>query len=109
MVAHEARLRELAKDGSSIREHLQAAADRGRQVAIDKLNGPAFPDALAYLYGWLLELDGARSVGMNGLESFTFQMVESWARLTDRSPEPHEVDALMYLGRVFLYPPKEEE
>ena len=78
-------------------------------MAIDKLNGPPFPDALTYLYGWLLELDGARDIGMNGLKPFTYQMIESWAQLTEHDPEPHEVDALMYLGRVFLYPPKEEE
>ena len=96
------------KDGSSTREHLQGAADRGNQKAIENLEGPPLPDALNYLYGWLLELDGARDVGMNGLKPFTYPMIESWARLTVRSPEPYEVAALMHLGRVFLYPPDEE-
>ncbi len=45
---------------------------------------------------------------MNGLKNFTYPMIESWARLTDRDPEPHEVGALMHLGRVFLYPPDED-
>lgn len=78
-------------------------------MAIDKLEGPPFPEALAYLYGWLLELDSARGVGVNGLESFTYQMVDAWARTTDQHPDPHEVTALMYLGRVFLYPPPDAD
>ena len=108
MVVHEARLRQLVdKEGSSVREHLQGAANRGDEEAAAKLAPPPFPDAIAYLYAWLLELDGARDVGMSGLKTFTYPMIESWARLTDQHPEPHEVAALMHLGRVLLYPPDE--
>ncbi len=109
MVAHEARLRELDKNGNSVREHFQKAIDMGREEYVAKLEGPPFPDALTYLYGWLLELDSARDVGMNGLKPFTYQQIDAWSRMTDRHPEPHEVAALLYLGRVFLYPPPDED
>ena len=77
-------------------------------MAIDKLLGPPFPDALEYLYEWLMELDGARDVGMNGLKPFTYQMLDAWARMTQRDPQPHELAALIRLGHVFLYPPGDE-
>lgn len=69
-----------------------------------ELLGPEIPDALSYLWDWLMELDVAREIGANGPLPFTYQQLDAWARLTDRDPTPLEVDALMKLGLVLLYP-----
>ena len=88
---------------------MEFAAARGSAAAIRKLDGPPFVDELEYLYDWAMELDRARSFGVNGAEPITYQALESWARLTGRTPAPHEVAALMLVDRVLLFPPVADE
>ena len=68
------------------------------------LEGPELPGTLHYLWGWWAELNGTRRVGQWGLEGITYQDIDAWARLTDRRPEPHEVQALIALDRAVLHP-----
>lgn len=107
-VAHEGRMRELQDGGKPARVHMENLVRQGRKTQ-DELDGPPVPDALEYLYRWLMELDRARDFGMSGPKLFTYPQVESWARLTGRDPEPHEVEALMHLGTVLLHPPPVEQ
>lgn len=76
----------------------------GDPLAIRKLTGPEPPDAVAYLLEWTDELARTRTVGPHGVDGFSYPMIESWARLTDRSPLPHEVDALLTLDAVMRFP-----
>lgn len=69
---------------------------RGR-LEPERLHGPPFPAGLEVLWTWFNELRATRSVGMGGLEPLTYREVDAWARLTDRRPKPHEVQALMRL------------
>lgn len=101
---HEAQMRHVGKDGTPQRAHLEAAAQRGHAGAQTALVGPPIPEALAYLWDWLFELDAARGVTMDGLAPLTYQDLDAWARLTDRHPEPHEVRALLYLDSVLRHP-----
>jgi hypothetical protein len=68
------------------------------------LEAPPVPDAVQYLYDWLLELDAARGYDMNGPQLLSYREVDAWARLTDRQPQPHEVQALLSLDRVLCHP-----
>ena len=61
------------------------------------MKAPEFPEELAYLWDWALELHGRSGVSMAGLNPLTFQTLEAWARLTDRCLLPHEVEGLILL------------
>lgn len=104
--AHEARMRQPAdKDGKvSTRVALRATAKRGVASAIKLLESPPFPESLAYLWGWFLELERVRTYGMHGPDALTYQQIDAWARLTDRQPMPYEVDALLALDLVSRFP-----
>jgi len=100
---HQAQLNERQKDGSSARDHLEAAAAKGSRRAQKELDGPEYPDALDYLYGWAMELVGRSGVGMEGLSPLTYTTLADWARLTGREPEPFEIEALLYLDAVIRH------
>jgi hypothetical protein len=115
-VAHEARIGKPADDGTVEREHLeqrvrQEIARHGEdhprtRAAMALLDGPPVPSAFNYLLGWSLELHGRSGVGMDGYAPLSFASVESWARLTGRTIEPHEVHALLSLDEVRRNPPE---
>lgn len=65
------------------------------------LDGPDWPETLDYLHRWFYELHVTRGHDMNGPQSFTYPMVESWARLTGRSPDVHEVRALFAMDATY--------
>lgn len=100
-VSHHAAASRPSPDGATQRAHWELSAKRGNVEAIERLNGPRFPDAVAYLHGWFCELDAGRGHDMNGPSAITYQDIEAWARLTDRQPEPHEVAALMEIDRAY--------
>lgn len=100
-VAHEARTHRPASDGASTRAHLEAAAAKGNVDAMKALHGPAFPDAVAYLYRWFGELSASRPEGMAGIAPLTYAQIESWSRLTGQCPEPHEVSALLEIDLAY--------
>jgi hypothetical protein len=100
-------LHEKAKDGATREQHLQAAAARGSATARAALEGPEFPDALGGLWAIFSQLDAMRAVGFNGLERFTPAHIADGARLFGWQLEPHEVEALVALDLVTLYPGEE--
>lgn len=93
-VAHEARLSAQVADGSTVRDHLAVAVRIGRktQAAVD---GPEPPPGLLYVLEWHHEISASRSVGPAGLNPISYVDIDAWARLTDRRPRPHEVQALL--------------
>ena len=76
--------------------------------AIEALDGPPFPEALRYLWTVFEKLDAMRSVGVNGLERFTPQHIQAGVQLFGWRLAPHEVEALVSLDLVTLYPGEEE-
>lgn len=97
-VAHEARLSERQKDGSTARDHVETFVRSGR-FTTEQLDGPEPPEELRYLLGWFDELSAARSAGPHGLNPVSYLDVYAWAELTDRRPEPHEVRAILRLDQ----------
>lgn len=89
---------------------MEIAAKRGVKRAIEKLEGPPFPDVLMYLYDWIGELYGRSGAGMAGVNPLTYGTIADWARLTGRDLQPHEVHALITLDAVLRHPepPKED-
>ncbi len=116
-VAHQARLDRPDDKGFAERVHLVQRVERLTRVhgadhpqtlrAQAELDGPDAPPALGYLLDWHHELYGRSGVTMDGLAPLSFATVDSWARLTDRAPLPHEVDALLVLDGVRRHPPTE--
>jgi hypothetical protein len=72
------------------------------------LEGPPFPDALGYLWGWFERLDRMRGVAMHGPERITAGMIRDAAALYGWDVAPHDVDGLMVLDIVTLYPGDED-
>lgn len=72
---------------------------------------PPFPDDLADLWGWALELDAVRGFGQAGPLPVTYSEMRAWAELTGRDPTPDEVVALVRVDRVLCWPgdPKGDE
>lgn len=94
----------------TVRQELEVGARMGDPECLKRLTGPEPPDSVAYLLGWADTLAQWRRVGPHGaLEGFTPQLIESWARLYDISPLPHEVDALMTLDVLMRFPDAGEE
>ena len=96
-------MRTLQEDGHSTRDHLQALVRAGRKRP-EELDGPQFPDEIGYLWDWFGELDRTRDLGPHGPRALSYMEVDAWARLTGRSPMPHEVDALMVLDGAMRAP-----
>lgn len=101
---HVAQLRQPAKDGASRRAHLEAAAARGHARAIELLAEPPFPEPLRPLWEIFERLDSMREVGVNGLCRFTPMHIDASRRLFGWTLAPHEVEALVMLDLVTLYP-----
>lgn len=58
---------------------------------VRRLNGPVeMPIAAAHVWRWFTELSNARSCGM-AANPISFVEIESWARLTGRSPTAQDV------------------
>lgn len=100
-VTFHATLDRLAPDGVSDRAHLEMAAAHGNAVAVRRLVGPEFPDALSYLHRWFGELSSVRGCAMSGIAPITYADIDAWSRLTRQTPEPHEVQAIIELDAAF--------
>ena len=100
------------KPGATLREHYEAAVRRKHPSpeAVKALEPPCeYPECLAYLHGWSLELLGRSGVGMSGYAPLSYAELVSWALLTGRQVTPAEVDALMALDAVLRHPEPPEE
>lgn len=101
---HQARLRERGDDGATRLAHLEAAAARGHPQAIAALEGPEFPEGLYGLWLVFEKLHGSRGAGMHGPERLRMADIHAADALYGWGLAPHEVDALMMLDLVTLYP-----
>lgn len=97
-------MRVRADDGSSVRDHLEAAAARGNPTAIAALQGPPFPDVLAGLWDQFAVLDRMRGEGMAGLAPVTLEGIQAARQLFRWRLEPHEVESLHLLDLAIRYP-----
>lgn len=86
---HQVEMNRVESDGVLWRERLAASAKTGNPEAIEALRERPFPDPIAYLWHWVLEI--RRGLGMDG---FTWQALTGWSRFTKHRPQPHEVEAL---------------
>jgi hypothetical protein len=86
------------------RAHLEEAAARGNPHAIAALAGPEFPEALHYLWERFERLDAMREAGFHGPARFSPPFLDAAGRLLGWRLAPHEVEALMLLDAVTLYP-----
>jgi hypothetical protein len=59
---------------------------------------------LEYLYRAAIEMHGRSGVGMGGLMPVSFTTIADYSRLKDIQFRPHEVDAIVQLDSVLLYP-----
>jgi hypothetical protein len=104
--AHVTTLQQPDDKGFAARAHLLAKVRMGKATAEERqlLEGPPFPETVAYLWEWHQELARTRSVGMAGVDPLSYPAIDAWARLTDRHPLPDEVDALLQLDAVTRSP-----
>lgn len=75
-----------------MRDWWLASAKTGNAGAIAALEERPFPDPIAYLWRWVMEI--RRGLGMEGL---TWSAVQAWAWLNDRDIEPQEVEAMFMI------------
>ena len=95
------------EEGSTQRAHLEMAARMGHagaERAKQQLKEPPFPEELAYLWEWLMELSLARGEGWSGAAAISYSDIEAWTRLMDTHPEPHDVQALLVLDAAMRNP-----
>jgi len=82
---------------------------REREDAQAKLEGPGEPPSeLWYLREWFGELTAHRRITMEGAEPIGWETLDAWARLTGRTPDSIEVDALMRMDLAVRYPKEPE-
>ena len=81
----------------------------GYARALRELDGPTFPDALAYLYQWSLELYGRSGTAFEGVAPLSFATLWYWAAFTQQWPTTDEVAALFRLDVVLRHPPDDRE
>lgn len=97
------------KDGTTLRDHLEASARAGSNASAAQLVEPDFPDELGYLLVWANALVGRSGAGMAGLAPLSHAEVMAWAALSDTRPEPWEVGALMELDAALRWREPDEE
>ena len=54
------------------------------------------------VWAWFCELDSARQVSELGISPLSYQEIDSWARLTDKSLSSHDVSIIKDLDRLRL-------
>ena len=103
---HEARLRQPVseKDRTPVGAHYQELASRGNASAIAALLPPPFPIALTSLWQKFERLDGMREVGQYGPLRFTPAHIKAACDLFGWQLTPQDVEALVALDVVMLYP-----
>jgi hypothetical protein len=112
--AHEFRMRKPDDKGFATRVSYESRATRAalvhgdgsqqHEAALALLDGPAIPDSLGYVWQWFNDLDRVRAYTMSGPEPLNHTEIDAWARLTGRTPDALEVDALLMLDRVARSP-----
>lgn len=70
------------------REHLDAIWKQTGS-APDQLEGDPFPEVVAHVWGWYLELHNTRTDG-----PISYREIESWARITGTAPTAFEISLI---------------
>jgi hypothetical protein len=86
-------------DGSTLREHLQVAADNGTRA--DPRLGAAVPPEMAALWAAFVALDNARPAGM-GKSAIPPSELIAWQQLHGVRLTPWEAETLMAMDRAVL-------
>lgn len=90
---HQFELSAKQDDGKTLREHLEAVAERsGKRPAM--LDGPGLPAPCARLWGDFLELHGARGYGMAGPDRITFRDLMDWQEFRGVKLDGWQIDAI---------------
>lgn len=98
---HQFRLLRRQPDGSTLRDHLLAAERSG--LASPELVGPPMPAALAYVWGWFVELSAARGPsGLGSMCAISHQDIAAWAWLHGVRPTWFELRVLRRLDDALL-------
>lgn len=71
-------------------------------------SGPEFPELLAYLWHWFLEVIGGCAGGL-GPAAITWADLHAWSEMTGSRPEPWETAALMRLSATYAAVRAEEQ
>jgi len=83
-----------------LRDHLLAAyrqTGRKHDMLIELPIG-----IFSNIWAWFCELDSARQVSELGISPLSYQEIDSWARLTDKSLSSHDVSIIKDLDRLRL-------
>lgn len=99
--AEMARMEGEGKSRSTTRAILEAAALQGDAKSKAKLVPPPFPEPLAYLWEWWMDLHAARPEGQQGIAPLTYGELHAWCQLTGSNPTPWEVSVLLHLDRTY--------
>ena len=91
----------VGESGQTRREHLEAAW-RATGIRPAALDGPLCPASLAHLWAWWHELARTRRSHGWGPEPLSYPDILAWALLTQSSPRPAEVAALLALDQAYL-------
>lgn len=90
----EFRLSKPDKAGTTRRAHLQSAG-------VEEPNERPFPEAVAYIWSWFLDLASGRTCGM-GANPITWEAISVWLSLTGTSPALWEFKAIKALDAAYL-------
>lgn len=74
-----------------------------------RLEGPAVPDALAYLWGWFVVLDGMRTYHMGGPNPITADAIRAANELYGWGLSRMEADAIRWLDIAVRHPDSDDE
>ena len=99
---HQVELARPGPDGASQVATWELAAARGNEAARRKLEGPEFPEELAYIWEWARDLHGRSGAGMAGLAPLSYQTIDAWQKLTGTVLTPLEVEALISVDGALL-------
>lgn len=91
--------RSRREGGATLGDHAAYLKAQGIEPDEDEPELP--PLEVAYLWGWFCELHAGRGGGL-GPAPITWEAIASWATLTDRTPQPWEVDAIRQLDAAWL-------
>ena len=84
-----------------LRDHLEAVERQiGRKPK--ELDGPDFPELLAYVWSAFISLNSARTVGFNGPNPISYPDILAWKELTGNSISFWEIEAIKNLDAVYM-------
>lgn len=89
-------------DGTSLREHLEAFAERNGRPHPMLAEGPALPEGCGELWRMFLTLHARRGSSGFGASRITFADLDAFQRVTGRRLASWEVEAIMRADDEFI-------